>query len=127
MSGRKDVLLPYTDPLMTAASMAASILGTPINIQFMDDIGIAFTWTGSNPTGSVGLQVSLDYNPNTGLGNWFTVQTSPGTNYSVSPGGTPGGTFADFALTGARWLRTVYTTAGGSVGALTAVIGAKMV
>jgi hypothetical protein len=124
---RKDVLLPYTDPLMSNASMASNITGTPINIQFMDDIGIAFTWTGSNPQGSVSLQVSLDYNPNTQTGNWFTVQTSPGTNYSVSCGGAPGGTFADFALTGARWLRTTYTTTGGSSGNLTAVIGAKMV
>ncbi len=127
MSGRKDVLLPYTDPLMNGASTTSSINGTPINIQYLDDIGVQFSWTGSNPAGTITLQVSNDYNKHTQVGTWSTVQTTPGTNYSVSLGGTPGNTFADFDLTGAVWLRPVFTTTGGSVGTITCVTSAKMV
>ena len=128
MSGRKNVLYTYEDPLLTAASMAASITGTPININFMDNVGIQLKWTGANPIGAITFQVSLDYDINTPtLGTWTTIQLTPGNNLTVSPAGTPDNAYVDLNQLSASWIRVVYTTAGGSVGALTANIAAKMI
>ena len=126
MSSRKNVLLPYTDPLITTQSMDASFNGTPINIQYLDNCGIQLVWTGSNPAGSIGVQVSLNYNQNTQTGTWTPLEIN-GVALTVTPGGTPGNAYLDLNQLSAPWIQVTYTTAGGSNGALTAVIGAKQV
>ena len=127
MSARKNILPTYTDPLVTSQSMAASFNGTPININFMDNIGYQLAWTGANPTGTITFQVSIDYNSNFPTqATWTTVQLTPGNNLSISPGGAASNAYVDLNQLSAPWIRVVYTTAGGSVGNLTAKIAAKM-
>jgi len=126
MSGRKNVLYTYQDPLITAASMAASITGTPVNINFMDNVGIQLAWSGSNPIGSITFQVSLDYDPNNSVGTWTTVQLTPGNNLTISPAGTADNAYVDLNQLSATYIRVIYTTAPTSSGALTAKIAAKM-
>jgi hypothetical protein len=127
MSGRKNILPPFVDPKMTAQSMAASISGTPTNIQYLDNVGIQLHWSGNNPIGTIGVQVSNDYNPNTLAGTWTPLQTTPGTNLTVSPGGTAGTAYLNLDELAAPWVQVTYTTASGSVGVITSVITAKMV
>lgn len=127
MSSRKNVLLPFTDPKISAQSMAASITGTPTNIQYLDNVGVQLSWTGNDPLGIIKVQVSLDYNPNTTNGTWTAIQTTPGTDLSVSPSGSAGNAYIDLNQLSAPWIRVVYTTAASSVGLLTAVIGSKQV
>jgi hypothetical protein len=119
------LLLPYKDPLITAQDMSASFNGTAIDVQYKDNIGCQLVWTGSNPTGTITFQVSLDYSANTQVGTWTTIQLTAGTNVQLTPGGTAGNGYADFNQLSAPWFRVVYTTASGSVGNLTATIGAK--
>jgi hypothetical protein len=113
---RKDVLLPYVDPNITSASMASNIIGTSIPIQYLDNVGVQLVWSGSNPIGSIVIQVSLDNS------TWISIPAT-----SVSPGGTPGNAYIDLNQLSAPHVRVAYTTAGGSVGNLTATIGAKMI
>jgi hypothetical protein len=123
---RKNVLLPYTDPLISAQSMASSFSGTPVFIQYEDNIGVQLKWVGSDPLGVIGVQVSLDYNSNTKTGTWTPLEegSSP---LTVSPGGTAGNAYLDLNQLSAPWLQVTYTTAGGSSGFLTATYGAKMI
>lgn len=126
MSGRKLVVLPYVDPLINGQSMAASITGTPINIQYTDVPCMHFVWTGSNPVGLIKFQVSINYNQNFNTGTWSTYQSTPGTDFSIAPGGAAGDYFINFTQPLASpWIRAVYTTAGGSVGNLTFNFGCK--
>jgi hypothetical protein len=124
---RKLVLPTYPDPLITAQSMAASFNGTPVYIQFEDNIGIQLVWTGANPIGTIGVQVSANYNPNTQAGTWTPLQLTPGTNLTVSPGGSAGNAYLDLNQLSAPWIQVTYTTAGGSVGLLSALITGKEV
>lgn len=119
MSSRKNVLLPYKDPAITSHSMASSFNGTPVNIQYQDNIAVQLVWTGANPVGTINIQVSLD---NIAPVTWTTI-----TGTSVTPGGTPGNAFINLTQLAAPWIRIMYVTAGGSVGNLTATIGAKMI
>ena len=124
---RKLVVPPFKDPSMSAQSMVANITGTPVNVQFTDNVGIQVSWTGSNPIGTIGIQVSLDYNQNTKTGTWTPIQTTPGTPLTVTPAGSAGNAYVDLNQLSAPWIQVTYTTAGGSSGALTAVIGSKEV
>jgi len=123
---RKLVVPPFKDPLITAASMASSISGTPVNIQFTDNVGIQLSWTGADPLGTIGVQVSLDYNANTEAGTWTPLEIN-GAALTVAPGGTAGNAYLDLNQLSAPWIQVTYTTASSSVGNLTAVIGAKEV
>ena len=127
MSTGKRVAAPWVDPLMNAASMAASITGTPINIQNMDNPAFQLVWTGSNPIGSLKMQVSLTWNPNLSTGTWTTYQTSPGTDFVITPGGVAGDYGVNLTFISFPWIRLIYTTAAGSVGNLTATYGAKAI
>lgn len=110
----------FADPLLTSVSMAASATGTPVVIQDMDNIGVQAVWTGSNPIGTLSVQVSADYNHNLqDAGTWVTLPVS------MSPGGTPGNGYFDLTGLSAPNLRAVYTTSAGSSGALSVVIVGK--
>src|SRR6185437_1659876 len=124
---RKLVVLPYTDPSINAASMASNINGTPINIQYADNACVQVVWTGSSPLGQIKFQVSTTWNNALQTGTWTTIQTQPGTDFSIVPGGSAGDYFVDLNELGAPWFRIIYLTAGGSVGNLTATFGAKSI
>lgn len=122
----RNTLATFVDPLMTGASMASSVNGTPTLIQFMDNVGYQFSWTGSDPLGTITIQVSADYDPRfPSAATWTTLQTSPGTNLTVTPGGSAGNAYVDLNQLSAPAVRPVYTTATSSSGALTAKLTAK--
>ena len=127
MSSRKNVLLPYTDPLVNGQSMAASFNGTPINLQYWDNCGIQLIWTGSDPLGTITVGVSLNYNPVTQSGTWTTLQITQGTNLTVTPNGVAGNAYLDLNQLSTPWILVQYTTAANSSGNLTAIIGGKQV
>jgi hypothetical protein len=106
--------------------MAASFNGTPSNIEFFDNIGIQLLWNGASPGGTIGVQVSVDFDPRFPTNaTWTPLQTTPGTALTVSPGGTAGNAYLDLNQLSAPWVQVTYTTAGGSVGLLTSKITAK--
>lgn len=123
----KNVMKFYLDPLITGQSMAASFNGTPTNIEFYDNVGIQLSWTGSNPIGTIGVQVSLDYDPRFPAQGTWTVLTQPGTSTPVTivPAGSAGNGYFDLNQLSAMWVQVTYTTASGSVGNLTSKIGLK--
>ena len=122
MSGRKNNLLKFqtvTNGDMSTTSITSAIT----NIQFLDNVGIQFNWTGS-PTGTFSIQVSADYaqdnNGNvTNPGNWAPLNLSMSTT-----GGSP--LYADLNQLSAPWIRAVYTRSAGS-GTLQVFITAKMI
>lgn len=133
MSGRKNSLPSYKT-INGGDMSAASLTSTVTNIQFLDDIGYQFSWTGS-PVGTLAIQVSADYaadlNGNvTNAGHWapmvftywngaaFVTDTSIPTSV-----GSP--IYLDLSLLSAPYIRAVYTKTSGT-GTLTAYVTAKM-
>lgn len=123
----KNTLPFYPDPLITGQSMAASFVGTPTNIEFADNVGIQVSWTGSNPIGVVGVNISLDYDKRFPAQATWTVLKQPDgvTPVTLTPAGTAGNGYMDLNQLSAMWVQVSYTTAGGSVGNLTSKIGYK--
>lgn len=98
-------LLPI--PIVTNGNMASNITSIVIPIQFEDNVGMQFVWTGS-PVGTFAVQVSLDQT------NWSTI---PSTSFSGTypvPGTTSSPAYLDMALLSAAYIRVVYTAASGS-------------
>ena len=114
---------------MSLSSIASSIT----DIQWLDDVGLQFVWTGS-PTGTFAIQVSADYNnnnPSAPTGNWvpLTLTYWNGSSFVTAtsiPTSAGSPIYVDLALLSAPFIRVVYTKGSGS-GTLTATITAKMV
>lgn len=134
MAARKNILSVYD--IISSGNMSVSSLTSLVtSIQYLDDVGIQFTWSGS-PTGTFAVEVSADYavdiNGNvTNSGNWvpltFTYWSGTAfvTAFSIpSSVGSP--IYLDLALLSAPYIRAVYTKSAGS-GTLQAVITAKQV
>lgn len=131
MSDRKNNLLSY--PIITAQNMTTSIVSKITNIQYLDNIGLQFTWSGA-PVGTFSAEISADYaqdiNGNvTNPGNWIplTLDYFNGTIFVTTtqvPSSVGSPIYLDLDLLSAPWIRARYTAATGS-GTLTAVITAK--
>lgn len=121
---RKNNLLKYQN--ITSGNMAlVSITSAVTNIQFLDNIGLQFNFTGT-PTGSFQVQVSADYAQDDlgnvqNAGNWIPI-TLPS---SPAASGAAGNIYIDLNQLSAPWLRVVYTKVSGT-GTLNAFITAKM-
>lgn len=123
MSGRKNALIKFQT--ITAGDMSGNLTSAVTNIEFLDNIGFQFNFTGS-PTGTVNAQVSADYAQDQfgnvlNAGNWVSLLTSP-----PSTGGTSGSIYLDLNQLSAPWIRGIYMFASGT-GTLTAFITAKMI
>ncbi len=109
---------------IAAASMGASVTSTVTNIQFLDNIGIQLSFTGT-PVGTFDVQISADHaqdaNGNvTVAGNWISLTLDPVPTAS----GSADSIYIDINQTSAPWLRVVYTRTSGS-GTLNGYITAK--
>lgn len=117
---RKSNLKQYQT--ITNGDMSLSSLSTPVTaIEFLDNIGIQFNWTGS-PNGTMAVQGSVDYNQdNNGnvmsAGHWTTLLSAS------TAAGSP--IYMDFNQLSCPWIRAIYTKTSGT-GTLQAWVSAKM-
>lgn len=130
---KKNNLLRFHS-ISAGAMSGTSVLTSPVtSLQYLDDVGVQFTWTGS-PVGNFRIQISADYaqdtNGNvTNAGTWVPLLFSYWngsafiTSYDVPTSlGSP--IYLDMALLSAPWVRLQYTNASSS-GVLNAWITAK--
>ena len=128
MSRGKDVLKPYAiiggTSGVSGDMSAASITSLVTNIQYIDNICLELTFTGS-PTGTFSVEGSVDYrqdfNGNVqNAGHWvpITLPTAPVAS------GAPGSILIDMNQLSFPYIRVVYTKTSGT-GSLTATIGGK--
>lgn len=102
---------------------ATSLTSTVSSIEFVDDVGIQFNWTGS-PVGTFQVQVSIDYSQDTegnvqNTGHWtpliFTYWN--GATFTTTadiPTSVGSPIYLDMALLSAPWIRYVYTKVSGT-------------
>lgn len=103
--------------LFSAHAMTSSFNSSAIGINWEDNIGLQWTWTGT-PTGVFTIQVSMDPT----LLGWISLPT---TGYA-QPAGS-GDTFGvDFNQTAFAYIRLAYTATSGS-GSVTCKIAGKSV
>lgn len=133
---RKNNLRQFNS-ISAGAMTGTSVLTSAVtDIQWLDDIGYQFTFTGS-PVGTFQIQVSADYyqdNVGTAVenpGNWVPLILTywNGTAFvtgSTIPTSVGSPIYIDLALLSAPWIRAVYTNAS-STGVLTATITGKAV
>lgn len=105
--------------------MSGNITSGVTSIQFLDNIGVQFNFTGT-PTGTFQVQVSADYaqdelgnvqNP----GNWVPITLTP----APVAAGSSGSVYIDLNELSAPWMRLAYVFTSGT-GSLNAFITAKM-
>lgn len=116
---------------MSQASLTSSVT----DIQFLDDIGIQFTWSGS-PVGDFSIEISANYNQDylgnvETVGNWvpLTLTYWNGLSFvtdTTVPTSVGSPIYIDLALLSAPFIRVIYTKTSGT-GTLQATITAKMV
>jgi len=123
MSGRKDVLFPFT--LVAAVSMGGDITSTPIDVQNIDNVGLQVAWTSANAVGVISVQGSLDYKPTNPptAGTWYDLTFDPAL---TQPASDNGGYLINLNQVPYTWLRLKYTRTSGT-GTLTAYACGKMV
>lgn len=106
--------------------MASAITSQVGRIQFLDNIGLQFNFTGT-PTGTFAVQVSIDHEEDN-LGNVIVAGNWIPLTFSSSPiaSGAAGTIYIDLNQLSAPWIRVVYTPTSGA-GSLNAFLCGKAV
>ena len=104
---------------------AASITSAVTQIQFLDNVGYQFVFTGS-PVGEISIQISIDYAQDSqgvvsNAGTWTPLTLSPTASVASA-----GNIYVDLNQLSAPWIRAVYTKTSGT-GILNAYVCAKAV
>jgi hypothetical protein len=131
MSGRKNTLLKYQS--VTNGNMATNIISAVTSLQYLDNSGIQFNFSGS-PVGTFQVQVSADYAQDsygnvTNPGNWapiiLTYLLSGVVTQSTSiPTSVGSPVYVDVNQTSSPYIRAVYNAVSGS-GTLNVFLTAK--
>ena len=118
--------------VINKASMATSITSLPTVLQSITLVAYSITWSGTDVTGALSVQLSNDYalNPNgtvENVGTWSTMALSlSGVSVSSIPiTDNTGNGFIDIEGTAAYAIRLVYTPSAGT-GLMSAVINGKV-
>jgi hypothetical protein len=134
---RKNNLRKFDSIVAGSMSGTNTLTSSVTDVQWLDDIGYQFVWTGS-PTGNISIEVSADYAPGgpvgsgpANAGNWtpLTLSYWNGASFTTSnsiPTSVGSPVYIDLTLLSAPWIRAKYTNVSGS-GTLTATITAKEV
>jgi hypothetical protein len=111
MSGRKNVIIPT----LSTIDMSATNNTEPVNILYLDNIGLEFSWpaTGS-PNGTIAIQCSNSWDPVKQTGTFYTVTPSPAV---TNPAGSAGSFATTLSQLPYAWLRVSYTRSSGGAGA----------
>lgn len=112
MSGRKNVIIPT----LSTIDMSATNNTTPVNILYLDNIGLEFSWpaTGS-PNGTIAIQCSNSYDPILNpSATFYTVTPSPAV---TNPAGSAGSFATTLSQLPYAWMRVLYTRSSGGTGA----------
>lgn len=102
-------------PLITAASMAVSIIGPVTNKAQLPSIGYTLSWSGT-PTGSFTIEVcndaqfEVDGSYIAGTGTWVALVLSN----TITASGTADTAYIDIQIQTAAFMRLHYTRSSGS-------------
>lgn len=112
MSGRKNTLAVFHN--INAGDMSGNITSPATNIEFLDNIGIQFNFTGS-PVGTFAVQVSADHVQDFQgnvivAGNWVSIPLSP----SPAATGSANQIYVDLNQLSAPYVRFTYTFTSGT-------------
>jgi hypothetical protein len=113
MSGRKSQLNPYH--LVVAGDMSGSITSSQTNIQYLDNVGVQFVFTGT-PTGNFFVDLSIDNK------TWTPIIFSG----QPAASGSDGNVYLDINQVSAPYIRVRYVVTSGS-GTLDVWITSKQV
>lgn len=113
MSGRKTNLKRYRN--ISGGDMSTIITSDVTDIQFLDNIGFQYHWTGT-PTGTFTVEVSANHIQDaqgvvTVTGNWVALPLTP----VPTATGAAGNLYIDINQISAPYIRTVYTPTGAAV------------
>lgn len=118
MSSAKQYNLPPSIVIPTTAITNQNVTSSVTNIFNKDNIGYQFVWTGT-VAGTFAVQVSIDYNPVTGVGTWDALPLNP----TPTASGSPGSWFVDITETSAPFIRAVFTYTSGSGNLTGSIVG----
>lgn len=116
----KNSLAPVN--VLVNGDMSGDLVGTPINLEFLDNVGIQYVWIGT-PTGTIGVQVTNQLINGQPVPNSFTKLTLSGVS---EPAGSAGSFWLDINQISAAWIQVYYTHSSGA-GTLNVYLSAKAV
>lgn len=103
-------LLPTTAGFMPKALVSSGTVTSQVmDMYTKDNPTLQFIWDGTLG-GTFDVQTSLDYNPNTGVGEFDSLLLGS----TPTAGGSPNHGTIEMNQLGARWLRVVFTWVSGS-------------
>lgn len=109
--------------IISAASLGANVVGTPTNIQYLDNISIQLNITGASAAGTITIQGSLDYAQTpfnaANAGSWDSL----GVTYTVAGAATK---IISLTQVCVPWIRIVFTRDSGT-GSIDAYISGKAI
>lgn len=107
----KDFQGPYNIIPAVALNMAASITSTVLNTRTFDNCGITVKWTSANAVGVITIEVSNNYNPHLGTGDWYALTFNPAL---TQPASNNGGYAISLNQLPFLYYRVVYTRGSGT-------------
>ena len=112
----KNALIPI--PVVVNGDMSADITSEAFHVQYLDNIGLQFDFTGS-PVGTIEVQVSLNHTVDAQgrvktVGTWATLPSSAFVGTYPVPGTTTSPGYLDIPLTSAAYMRVVYNATSGT-------------
>jgi hypothetical protein len=119
-SSHKALNLP-TSTIIPSQTVSGNVTSLATNIFFKDNIGIQLVWTGTL-AGTFAVNVSNDYNKDTGVGTWTPITLSAVPTAS----GTPSNAFINIQEIAAPYLQVVFNYTSGS-GTLVGTISGKAI
>lgn len=119
-------------PVIAAGNMAGNVTSPATIVQKISMFSYSYSWTGTAPVGTIGVQVSNDYSlnadgsvGNAGTWNNLPLNVSGSIVTTVPVTGDTGNGFVDIDQMGAYAARTVYTATSGT-GTLRVIISGKV-
>jgi hypothetical protein len=97
----KPVILPFK--LVDAEDLTSNFDSAPLDIQYMDNIGVQINWDTSDGYGTFGVEVSIDKE------NWNSLPLSNTIQVDL----VPGSAYVDLNQLSAAWLRVKYYRVSG--------------
>jgi hypothetical protein len=119
---RKNILPKFKN--ITAGDMSANVTSAVTNIQYVDNVGIELSWTGT-PTGTFTVEVSVSYEQDSqgnviNAGSWNALTLNP----TPTASGSAGSFYISLNQIEAPWVRVRYIRTSGT-GVLTSYICTK--
>lgn len=108
---------------LTDGDMSGDLTSLVTHAAKLDNIGFQVKWESSDITGTIAVEGSINYDPQSETGDWYALTFSP---VLTQPNSDNGGYLVDVNQFPFPYYRVTFTNASGSTGTLNVWTSAKV-